>query len=238
MIKLDRRKHYTGILDVESVGTEEQAIVYDVGLVITDKKGQVQEKKGWIIKEVFEDKELMESAYYIRHYPKYLRMLAEGEFELVPFIQMQEEFNEMLERWNVKTVAAYNLEFDSGALPHTMNYLNIEGKFLRDSYQILDLWSFFCETVAQQKGFRKFAIKHELYSKFYNLKTTAEVAYRYIHNDPEFIEEHTALADCLIETEIYAHCVRQNKKHTRNKLVNRPWSLVKKATKKEIQLVV
>ena len=68
MIKLDRRKHYTGILDVESVGTEEQAIVYDVGLVITDKKGQVQEKKGWIIKEVFENNDTVIDSQLIEAY--------------------------------------------------------------------------------------------------------------------------------------------------------------------------
>ena len=238
MIKLDKRKHYTGILDVESVGTQEQAIVYDVGLVITDKKGVVHDQKNWIIKEIFEDQELMSSAYYIRHYGKYQNMIARGEVELVSFLQMQEEFNEMLEKWNTKTVAAYNLEFDSGALPHTMKRLNIEGKFLNKSYQILDIWSLFCETVAQQKGFRKFAIKHGLYSKFNNIRTSAEVAYQYINNDIDFIEEHTALADCLIETEIYAHCIRQNKKHTRNNLVKKPWSLVSKLTREELQLVI
>lgn len=233
--RYDGRKHYTGILDVESVGVADAAIVYDVGLVITDKRGQVHESKSWIIKEVFEDQELMSSAYYIRHYAKYQRMIAEGQVELVEFRQMQQEFNEMLERWNTKTVAAYNLEFDSGALPHTMNRLGLAGKFLNKPYQILDLWSLFCETVAQQKGFRRFAIQHELYSKHRNIRTNAQVAYQYINNDIEFIEEHTALADCLIETEIYAHCIRQNKKHTRNSLVNRPWSLVAKLTPQEIQ---
>jgi DNA polymerase III epsilon subunit-like protein len=40
---------------------------------------------------------------------------------------------------------------------------------------------------------------------------TAEVIYRYITNNTDFIESHTGLEDVEIETEIYKYLVRQHK---------------------------
>ena len=45
----------------------------------------------------------------------------------------------------------------------------------------------------------------------------AEVLYRYISGNNEFIESHTGLEDVLIEKEIFAYCVKQ-KKAMRRKL--------------------
>jgi hypothetical protein len=40
----------------------------------------------------------------------------------------------------------------------------------------------------------------------------AEIIYRYITGDNEFIESHTGLEDVLIEKEILAYCFRKHKK--------------------------
>ena len=40
---------------------------------------------------------------------------------------------------------------------------------------------------------------------------TAEVLYRFISGNVDFIEEHTGLEDVLIETEILKYCKRQHK---------------------------
>jgi hypothetical protein len=44
---------------------------------------------------------------------------------------------------------------------------------------------------------------------------TAEILYRYITDNLEFIESHTGLEDTLVEKEIFAYCVRQKKKMQR-----------------------
>jgi hypothetical protein len=38
---------------------------------------------------------------------------------------------------------------------------------------------------------------------------TAEILYRFISGDNEFVEEHTGLADVLIEKEILVECLRR-----------------------------
>jgi hypothetical protein len=43
-------------------------------------------------------------------------------------------------------------------------------------------------------------------------RLTAEIIYRFISGDENFIEEHKGLDDVLIEKEILAYCYRKHKK--------------------------
>ena len=43
-------------------------------------------------------------------------------------------------------------------------------------------------------------------------RATAEILTKYLEGDTEYQEEHTGLADVLIEKEITAQCLRQHKK--------------------------
>ena len=45
---------------------------------------------------------------------------------------------------------------------------------------------------------------------------TAEICYRFISGDIEFVEEHTALADCEIEMQILRAVWATHRKFTRN----------------------
>jgi hypothetical protein len=44
------------------------------------------------------------------------------------------------------------------------------------------------------------------------VRATAEILYRYITLNTDFIEDHTGLEDVLIEKEIFAKCMAQHKK--------------------------
>ena len=48
----------------------------------------------------------------------------------------------------------------------------------------------------------KFCEKHEYFTEKGNYSTTAETVYKFITKNTDFEEEHTALADSLIELEI------------------------------------
>jgi hypothetical protein len=42
-------------------------------------------------------------------------------------------------------------------------------------------------------------------------RATAEILYRYISGEDNFIESHTGLEDVMIEKEIFAKCMAQHK---------------------------
>lgn len=235
MVKIDKRKKYFVVLDVETAGGLQDRLTYDVGFAIVDKKGNIYEERSFLIKEIFNDKSLMNSAYYSEKVPSYLNELAEGKHELVSFWEMREILLGLMVQYNVKTFCAYNLKFDMSALKNTTNYLmtgSVRGsyKFLTPNFKDINLmciWSLACEVLFSQKSFASFAYKNGFYTQAGNFKTSAEVAYAYMTNNPEYEEEHKGLEDVYIETSILARCLRQNKKFISG-IINMPFQLVTK----------
>lgn len=234
MLKIDKRKSYTMVLDVETAGGLDKRLCYDIGLAITDKKGNIMETRSFLIKEIFMDRPLMATAYYAQKIPSYYQDLIEGKHELVSFDYARNEILDLIEKYNVKTFSAYNLQFDLSALKNTYNYIengDVKGDLefftpsLLERLKLKCIWSYACEVLYSQKSFQYFAIKHGFYSEKGNYKTSAEVGYAYMTNNPNFVEEHRGLDDVLIEVAILARCNRQNKKH-KSGILGSPWRLV------------
>ena len=67
-MKVDRRKKYLMVLDVETTnnnmekGAKNDGLVYDIGFVICDKKGNIYAKRSFAISEIFDWSELMYTA--------------------------------------------------------------------------------------------------------------------------------------------------------------------------------
>ena len=52
-IKIDRRKKYILVLDVETAGdVEKNPLCYDVGFLVADKKGNIYEEHSFAISEI------------------------------------------------------------------------------------------------------------------------------------------------------------------------------------------
>ena len=101
-VKIDRRKNYIMVMDVETAGGLGNPLVYDLGFAICDKQGKIYAKRSFVIKEIFEQKELMQSAYYAIKIPRYDKALAEGTRDLVSMEFARNEFVNLMN--NVKII--------------------------------------------------------------------------------------------------------------------------------------
>ena len=223
---MDKRKKYYLVLDVETTHTMEEPLIYDLGFVITDKQGNIYEKDSFVIEEIFDNKELMDSAYYKKKLPLYYKRLEDGYSTKVRFLKALQLMELQANKYNIDTVCAYNLAFDLRAIAFTSKrLLGSEVRF--NSYKRLDIWSLACEVLFSQKTYSSIAIEQKWYSERGNYRTNAEVAHSNITGDYDFEEEHTGLEDSIIEAQILARCLKQKKKYTRG-IINRPWQLVTK----------
>jgi len=220
---MDKRKKMICVLDTETLGVD-QPLVYDLGISITDKQGNICFQKNWIVKEVFSQKEKMQSAYYAWKLPKYDEMIANGQAIVTAWNDIKTEFAEIMDKYNVKVVSAYNMGFDKRALTYTNKCLGNKDKFLKRSFEIWDIWGMATQTILRQATYRKVAQQEGWFTPKGNLLTNAEVSYRYITNKLGFVESHTALHDTEIETAILAKCIKQHKKMDKSILPN-PWRL-------------
>lgn len=224
------------VVDVETANSTDDALVYDLGFAVVDKKGTVYETQSLIISDIFYgEAELMKSAYYAVKIPKYLEGIKQGKFQVVNFYTARMLVLALMKKYGVKTVMAYNANFDMSALNTTQRFLTKSKYryFFPYGTKFECIWSMACQVLYTQKSFVRFAFQQGFMSPAGNLQTSAEVGYRYLTGDNAFEEEHTGLSDVLIETQIMAKCYQQKKAMKRT--INRYCWTIPQKKRKEMQ---
>lgn len=218
------------VIDVETAGGFKNPAVYDIGYKIIDRLGRTYVKRSFIIEEIFYHQKLMRTAYYSEKVPKYLQQIDDGLHDVVPFFVAREYLLNDIKQNDVTVIAAYNAAFDKNALLKTAQRISRQHwfTFFPENLQYWDIWNMFCDTIAQRNTFRKFCIENGFVSEARNLRTSAEVAYKYYSKDPTFEEEHTGLSDVEIEVELLNWILRQKKKVTKE-IQPHPWRKVAQA---------
>lgn len=232
-MKIDKRKKYIMVVDVETTNNImdskfNDGLVYDLGFTIADKKGNIYAKRSFAIKEIFEWTELMSTAYYKEKLPLYFDKLEKGIMKKISIWEARKKVKEAIKFFNIKEIYAYNANFDFTTLNNTVRYLSGSACrwFFPYGTQICDIWHIACQVLGTQKTFAWENIRNEKN----NLTTSAERMFSYLSQDFEFEEEHTGLADALIETQILARCFKTHKKI--DKKINRVcWRIPQKFAK-------
>ena len=214
-MKIDKRKSYYLTIDTETSNGLDDPIVYDIGGCVHDKKGNVYETFSFIIYETFcEMKDLMQSAYYADKIPMYEKEIKEGKRKIVKWETAKRHIAKLSRKYKVKAIIAHNAKFDYRATTNTQRYLTKSKNryFLPYGIPLWDTLKMANDTICKQKTYQKFCKENNYFTKNGKVKATAEILYRYISYQNDFIENHTGLEDVLIEKEIFAKCMAQHKK--------------------------
>lgn len=222
---MDRRINYLIGLDTETCNglvvddklDLSQSLVYDLGWVITDKRGRIYKTRSYIIAEIFcEMKDVMKSAYYAEKIPNYWDDIKSGKRILASFWTVRRAFMDDVKEYGVKNVFAHNAGFDVRALNNTMRYITKSQFrwFFPYNLEIWDTLKMARQTIGRQKSYQKWCSRNGYMTnhKTPRVRLTAEILFRYISGQYDFDESHTGLEDVLIETVIMSHCFRQHKK--------------------------
>jgi len=201
--------------------------VYDVGYTICEKDGTILKTYNALVREVFTDASRMMGAFYAKKmFTHYAPMLDDSLIHLESWATIVSQIRSDLAEYNVSTIAAYNAGFDLRVMGHTNGLFGDGSPVCPKGLKVLDIWQFACETKLSQKAYKKLARSRGWVSPAGNIKTGAEFCYRYTSNNPDFIEDHTALSDAIIETQILASCFAQKKRVPYGKINAQPWRLV------------
>lgn len=194
-----------------------QSLVYDLGWAVTDKKGRIYETRSYVIAEIFLGmKDVMKSAYYAEKIPKYWEDIKSGKRILASFWTVEKALMKDIKEYGIKNIFAHNAGFDVRALNNTIRYIT-KSKFrwfFPRKVEIWDTLKMARQTIGKQKMYKEFCLRNNYMTKHKKpqVRLTAEILYRYITGNNNFVESHTGLEDVLIETKIMAHCFRQHKK--------------------------
>lgn len=212
---MDKRKNYYLTIDTETANGLDDPIVYDIGGCVHDKKGNSYKTFSFIIYETFCGmKDLMESAYYADKIPMYEKEIKEGKRKIVKWATAKKFIENLCKEYNIKAIIAHNARFDYKATATTQRYLTKSKYryFLPYGVPLWDTLKMAKDTICKQKTYIKWATENGYTMKNGTPRATAEILYRYISCQNDFIENHTGLEDVLIEKEIFAKCMAQHKK--------------------------
>ena len=113
---------------------------------------------------------------------------------------------------NITTVIAHNARFDYRSTNLTKRYITSSKYryFFPYGTEIWDTLKMSREVLKDDEEYRKFCVENNFVTSRNQNRYTAEIIYRFLTNDLQFIESHTALEDVMIEKEIFAYCVQKN----------------------------
>ena len=232
-----RHKNNIVILDTEATGNFNPSLIYDIGWVVLDRELNISIVKEYLVKEIFTTNFLMKTAYYASKKPEYNKRVAKGEIEILPFREIINELMHDMKKHGAKVLSAYNIAFDNRAIRQTMEVVASDMLTKWDKFNArlskLCIWDLATDTLMQNEDFKEVAYEQGWISEKGNFQTNAEVAYRYLTEDYNFIEEHTALADVYIEYEILHYCLTTFKGRANYGLKHASWQKVNRKVEKE-----
>ena len=201
------------MLDSETTNDIETPLCYDLGFSVIDlDNGKAIEKHSYVVADIFCDDDLMASAFFGDKIPQYWADIKAGKRMLRKWSTIRAIVREVMAQYGIDTVVAHNARFDYSSTATTQRYLTCSKwryffpygtKFvctLKMSRQVFgkdDDYIAFCES-------NGFTTKHN------KPKLTAEIIYRYLTNNVEFVESHTGLEDVEIEMAILLACLERN----------------------------
>lgn len=193
------------VLDIET--TKNKRLAFDVAWTITDRQGNDYGSGSYLINEVLR----LDKPYYMEKWPQYVLDLEAGKIVTASISEVIESLNQQISNLKEKghrvILCAYNARFDMTWLPYT--YIQVTGDQSTDKFDqwndLLDIWAFWGESVPLT-----YDAPFSASGRY--LSTSAENAYRYEYQQPDFVEMHIGWHDVAIEKDILLRTLKRKKK--------------------------
>lgn len=197
-------------LDIDS------GLVYDVGGMVVDENGNVYNTFSFVNEDVFFSSDnLMESAYFKKKTATYIDELRNGKRILADTIDIYKYIRNIIAKYDVDCVCAYNAIFDVRCLNATIRYITKSQirYFFPYKIPVVDVMKWAKVWICANKNYTLFCDTYGYKTKHKTPRNrvTAEIVYRYITGNNDFVENHTGLEDVQIETCILLYCLQMMK---------------------------
>ena len=120
--------------------------------------------------------------------------------------QIFEQMAKDIDRYGVEYGYAYNCSFDTDKFAKTAIAYALPNP-LEKLKAVLDLWGFAYWNICVSEEYQEFCREHDLKTKSGKFfPTSVEGVTKYLNQDVNFVEEHTALSDVYWELRILCEC--------------------------------
>lgn len=212
MVEREEKKNMNIIVfDTETAGCKTQSLL-NVGYMIVDLDlttftYRTKVKRDYLMRDIYRntmwmrndmfvgDDKLAVMAHNVKH---------KGAIERTEK-QVFEQLARDLDRYGVEFGYAYNCQFDTDKFAKTAIAYGLPNPL--EKIKIFDLWGFAYWNICMSKEYQDFCLEHDLKTKSGKFfPTSVEDVTKYLNQDVDFVEEHTALSDVYWELRILCEC--------------------------------
>ena len=201
------------VLDTETTNSIDDPICYDVGFaVVNPYTGDVIETQSYVVAEIFLDKELMSCAYFADKIPSYWEDIESGKRKLARFSTIRRQIADTCRKYAITKIFAHNMRFDNRSCNTTQRWLTSSKYryFFPYGVEMWDTLKMARNLLKNDDAYGEFCYENNYLTKKGQRRYTAEIIYRFLTNNNDFVEEHKGLDDVLIEKEILRYCVQND----------------------------
>lgn len=212
-MKIDRRHVYGIMIDTETANGLDDPLFYDCGWQVIDSHGRKYRERSFVNRDIFNyERDMMRSAYYAEKIPQYIKELRAGQRIMASTYEIKKALAEDIAEFGCVFICAHNARFDYRSLNGTQRWVTKSKYryFVPYGLEWWDTMKMAQSVICHMPTYRHFCEENGYLSNGQPRKS-AEILYKFISNNPEFVENHTGLEDVDIERQILAYCKRQHK---------------------------
>jgi len=187
------------VFDTETISLE-KSFIYNLGYVIINPDGKRLARRNFIIRQIYDNKPLFATAYYAHKRPIYLSYMKGRTAKKVSWGEACRLMAKDIKEYNIADGFAFNSPFDVKAFYFNHLFFRNKRRPL-DGIKVHDIMNYI-KVFTETEEYKEFCKSNGFVCKNGRVKRTAESCYAFITNNPEYKEEHTALEDSEIETDI------------------------------------
>lgn len=191
------------IFDTETTSLN-KPFCYNIGYCIMNVESRkTLVERDFVVEQVWHNLPLFSTAYYADKRPIYVEAMRKHETIMDKYGYICQTMRRDFKKYEVESAYAYNSPFDDKVFAYNCDWFKCNNPF--DTIPIYDIRGYAHNFIVGE-DYIKFCEENSLFTETGNYSTTAENMYRFLWNDMNFIEAHTALADSRIEAEILFEC--------------------------------
>lgn len=213
-MKIDRRHVYGIIIDTETANGLNDPFFYDCGWQVIDSHGRKYVERSFVNRDIFNyEQSLMRSAYYSDKIPQYCKDIKQGRRIMASTYEIRKALADDVKKFSCVFICAHNAHFDYKALQGTQRWITKSKYrfFVPYGLEWWDTMKMARSVICKMPTYRKFCEKYGYFTLNGQMRVTAEILFRFISKNNEFVESHTGLEDVDIERQIFVYCKRQHK---------------------------
>lgn len=193
------------IFDTETISVT-KPFCYNIGYEIVDTDNRhTLVQHDFVVSETWNNKMLFNTAYYADKQDTYVSRMKGKTVIKKKWLDIITLMAQEFETYKVEHAYAFNSEFDERVFTFNSEWFKTFNPL--ETLAVHDIRAYAHKYICNTPDYVDFCEQYKLFTDSGNYSSTAETVFKYVSGYTDFVEEHTALADTIIETDILLACI-------------------------------